>query len=264
LASLAYGLNQIDTKNFFGSLFSASVGPFLLISLVLIFVLARVEARAEHPILPGYLFKRRQMSLTYALSAGAGLGEASLVFMPLLAVVALGGAGISEKNASWLLMPVVLAMVIGSPLAGRLLDKFGSRPIILSGTAVMTVGMFLLSQFAGTMSIFILSGVLIGLGLSALLGAPVRYIMLNEANATERSVAQGVVALFSSIGQLSGSALVGAAAASRPGQALAGYATAFLVVAIISALLVVLASFLKSRSAEIATVQANEQSMAGV
>lgn len=72
-----------------------------------------------------------------------------------------------------------------------------------------------------------------------------RYIMLNEANASERSVAQGVVALFSSIGQLSGSALVGAAAASRPGQALAGYATAFLVVAIISALLVVLASFFK-------------------
>jgi len=89
-----------------------------------------------------------------------------------------------------------------------------------------------------------------------LLGAPVRYIMLVEARANERSVAQGVIALFSSIGQLTGSALVGAAAASRAGlSVLAGYSTAFLVVAISGVVLVVLSVFLKSRTAEQETLQ---------
>jgi EmrB/QacA subfamily drug resistance transporter len=263
LASLAYGLNQIDTKNFFPSLISWQVGPFLLLAILLVGVIIVIEKQAENPILPARLFNRRQLGLTYALSAGAGFGEASLVFMPLLAVVALSGAGITTKNASWLLMPVVLAMAVGSPLAGRMLDKLGSKMVILSGTVVMTIGMFLLSQFAASMTLFIISGLLIGLGLSALLGAPVRYIMLNEATASERSVAQGVVTLFSSIGQLTGSALVGAVAASRAGlSALAGYSTAFLLVAISGTVLVVISVFLKDRGAEMDTIQSTESASA--
>jgi multidrug resistance protein len=243
LASLAYGLNQIDTKNFFPSLISWQVGPFLLLAILLVGVIIVIEKQAENPILPARLFNRRQLGLTYALSAGAGFGEASLVFMPLL--------------------PVVLAMAVGSPLAGRMLDKLGSKMVILSGTVVMTIGMFLLSQFAASMTLFIISGLLIGLGLSALLGAPVRYIMLNEATASERSVAQGVVTLFSSIGQLTGSALVGAVAASRAGlSALAGYSTAFLLVAISGTVLVVISVFLKDRGAEMDTIQSTESASA--
>jgi EmrB/QacA subfamily drug resistance transporter len=247
LASLAYGINQIDTKNFFGSLVSLSVLPFLLVSMVLLFFLARIEKGAENPVLPLGLFNRRQLSLAYALSAGAGLGESSLVYMPLLAVVALGSAyGITGRSASFLLMPVVLAMGFGAPLMGRMLDKMGSRVVILSGTAIMTVGMLLLGLFASSMVMFIISGVLIGLGLSALLGAPIRYIMLNEVDASERSVSQGVVTLFTSIGQLIGSAMVGAVAQSGGGN----YATAFLAISGLGVVLVVLSVFLKPRAVE--------------
>jgi EmrB/QacA subfamily drug resistance transporter len=258
LASLAYGINQVDTKHFFTSLVSSNVGPFLLAAVLLAFVLSLVEKQAKNPILPVTLFNRRQLGLAYILSAGAGFGEASLVFMPLLAVVALSGAGVTEKSASWLLMPVVLAMAVGSPLAGRMLDRFGSKAVILAGTAVMAIGMVALSQFAGSMTMFILSGAMIGLGLSALLGAPIRYIMLNEAAASERSVAQGVVAVFSSVGQLTGSMLVGAVAASMSGQGAAtGYSAAFLIVGIVAVALVAAALFLKNRTAEIETVQQN-------
>ncbi|HMN59497.1 MAG TPA: MFS transporter [Anaerolinea sp.] len=261
LASLAYGLNQIDTKNFLPSLVSIQVGPFLLLALLLCLALYVVEKRVDNPILPVGLFNRRQLGLAYALSAGAGFSEASLVFLPLLAVVALAGAGVTEKNASWLLMPVVLAMAVGSPMVGRLLDRLGSKIVILTGTVVMTAGMFLISQAADTLPGFIIAGLLIGLGLSALLGAPVRYIMLVEAKSDERSVAQGVIALFSSIGQLTGSALVGAAAASRAGLSeLAGYSTAFLVVAISGVALIILSIFLKSRAVEQQALQSSSAS----
>uniref|UniRef100_A0A7C4KGG6 MFS transporter n=1 Tax=Anaerolinea thermolimosa TaxID=229919 RepID=A0A7C4KGG6_9CHLR len=256
LASLAFGINQLDTSRFFPSLFSPTVGPFLALSLGLLGLLSIVERRAENPLLPGRLFNRRQLGLAYFLSAGAGFAEASLVFMPLLAVISLQGAGITPQNASWMLMPVVLAMMVGSPLAGRLLDRVGSKPVIFIGNLIMTLGLVLLSLFSTLLPLFVVSGALVGLGLSALLGAPVRYIMLNEARPQERSVAQGVVTLFSSIGQLVGSALVGAVAASRASQSpLAGYSAAFLTVAAMGALLLMAAWFLKNREAELETIR---------
>ena len=183
-----------------------------------------------------------------------------MVFLPLLAVVSLSSYGIQERSASWMLMPVVLAMVVGSPLAGRLLDRFGSRLVILVGTLILTAGMVLLGLFASNLALFIVSGVLIGLGLSSLLGAPLRYIMLNEARLSERSVAQGVVSVFSSAGQLLGGALTGAIAASRSqtAGAEAGYSLAFLVIGILSLLMVGMAYLLKSRTLELNTVRQNE------
>ena len=96
---------------------------------------------------------------------------------------------------------------------------------------------------------FILAGVLIGLGLSALLGAPLRYITLNEAAASQRSSAQGVLALFGSIGQLVGASVVGAVAASSGGTA-TGYGNAYLVTGAVTVFLWLAALGLKNRAAE--------------
>ncbi|NPV55791.1 MAG: MFS transporter [Anaerolineae bacterium] len=250
LAALAFGLGNIDTTAFFTSLLSSDVLPFLIAAVALGLALIRAEKRAAYPILKPDLFKSRQLQLGYVIAAGSGLGEASLVFLPLLAVAALG---VKESQASFLLMPVVLAMAVGSPLVGRLLDKVGSKRVILVGAVVLATGMFLVSRFASGMFTFILSGALIGFGLAALLGAPVRYIMLNEVKATERSMAQGVVTVFTSIGQLVGSAVVGAVANSL-GGGIPGYSASYLVIGIVSAFLIVAALGLKSRSEELNSI----------
>lgn len=245
LGSLAYGLGAIDTSRFAASVASVGVWPWLLVSVIAWAVLLRVERTAVNPVLPVALFGRRQLRLGYLLTAGAGLGEASLVFMPSLAVAALG---VSAATGSYLLMPVVLAMAVGSPLSGRLLDRLGSRTVIVAGVAVLAAGMFLLSRTSQSLAMFIVAGVLIGLGLSALLGAPVRYVTLNETTAGERSAAQGLVTTFTSIGQLLGSAVVGAVAASSAG--VVGYDAAFAMIGALGVGLLVAALFLKSREAE--------------
>jgi EmrB/QacA subfamily drug resistance transporter len=245
LGSLAYGLGAIDTSRFAASVASVGVWPWLLVSVIAWAVLLRVERTAVNPVFPVALFGRRQLRLGYLLTAGAGLGEASLVFMPSLAVAALG---VSAATGSYLLMPVVLAMAVGSPLSGRLLDRLGSRTVIVAGVAVLAAGMFLLSRTSQSLAMFIVAGVLIGLGLSALLGAPVRYVTLNETTAGERSAAQGLVTTFTSIGQLLGSAVVGAVAASSAG--VVGYDAAFAMIGALGVSLLVAALFLKSREAE--------------
>ena len=254
LASLAYGLNQIDTQNFFGSVASLSVWPFLLIGIVLLFVFPRIEKKAEDPILNLNLFKSRQTVIASMLSAGAGLGESGMVFIPALAVAAMP-AIINEHNASYLLMPVVLAMAVGSPLVGRLLDKFGSKVMVFGGTFLLAIGMIMLSN-SNLISMlwgFIASAAVIGLGLSSLLGAPMRYIMLNEASAADRTSAQGLITLFTSVGQLTSSALIGAVAASM-GGGVKGYGTAYMVIGIIAGIMVLLTLGLKTRQQELSII----------
>ncbi|MEE9965808.1 MAG: MFS transporter [Propionicimonas sp.] len=256
LLTMALGLVSIDVSAFWQSMATPVVWGSLLASVVCWIVLIRVERTAANPVFPVALFARRQLRVGYVLTAGAGLGEASLVFLPLLAVAALG---VDPATASFLLMPVVLAMSVGSPTAGRLLDRFGSRSVILAGVAVLTAGMFLLSRTGTVLGWYIAAGVLIGLGLSALLGAPIRYVTLNETTPAERSAGQGMVNIFTSTGQLLGAAAVGAVAAS---STVAAYLSAYLLIAVVGVVLFVIALLLKKQSEEkqpaSAAVEAND------
>jgi MFS family permease len=255
LTTLAYGLNQIDTQNFVASVLSQNVWPYLAVAIALIIIFPIIERRTEDPVLRIQLFTRLQSVLASALAAGAGLGEVGMVFIPSLAVASMP-AIINKHTASYLILPVVLAMAIGSPLAGRFMDKLGSKLVVFAGSILTAIGMIMLgsSSITSVLGLFILAGVVIGFGLSALLGAPVRYIMLNEAPASDRTAAQGAITLFTSIGQLISSALVGAVAASQ-GGGVKGYGSAYLVIGAIAIVLVLLTLGLKNRKQELATLQ---------
>ena len=248
LSAFAYGLNQIDTANFLASLGSLAIWPFLLAAVVLLGIFINIEKKAQDPVLRLSLFSSRQSVLASALSAGAGIGEVSMVFIPALAMAAMPNV-VDKHTASYLLMPVVLALAVGSPLVGRLLDKFGSRMVVGAGTFLLALGALMLGAWNSELWMFIVAGVTIGLGLSALLGAPVRYIMLNEAPQSERTSAQGAIAIFTSIGQLISSALVGAVAASA-GGGVSGYSAAYLSIGGMAVVLVVLTLGLKNRQDE--------------
>jgi multidrug resistance protein len=255
LAGLAYGINQIDAAHLLSSLASLSVWPFLVVAVVLSVVFWSIEQRAADPILRPRLLGTRQLRLACALAAGAGLGEAGLVFIPNLSMLAFG------LNAFWgsmMVMPAVLSLGGGSPVVGRFLDRVGSRKVVVAGSALLSVGMMLLSlsvilHLDGRvvqLGLFILAGLVVGAGLSALLGAPTRYIMLNEAAPEDRGAAQAILTVFASVGQLVSGVLVGAVAASAGGGPL-GYGYAYLVVAAVGLILTVAALWLKSRAEEL-------------
>lgn len=246
LGSLAYGVNQIDTGNLGASLGSSGVWPFLLTALIALPLFIWIERRAIDPVIRPKLLGTRQLRLTYLLSAGAGLGEAAMVFLPALAVAAFG---MSNSQASFMLMPVVLAMMVGSPLVGRLINGLGSRTLIAAGTGFLGIGMVLLGFFGTSFALFLVAGAAIGLGLSSLLGAPIRYITLNEAPAEDRTAAQGMVTISTGVGQIISGAMVGAAAASR-GGGIDGYTFAYVVVAAVSVVLLVVSLGLKNRAQE--------------
>lgn len=249
LAALTYGVNRIDTAHFMTSLSGLGVWPFLALALLLLPIFLLIESQVKDPIIHLRLFGTRQLSLAYLLSTGAGLGESGVVFIPALAVAALA---VDESTASFMLMPLVLALAVGAPTVGRLLDRLGSRVVITSGTVILATGLFTLSVYPGQWPLFITASVFIGLGLSALLGAPIRYIMLNEARQEDRAAAQAVITVFTSTGQLLSGALVGAIAAST-GGGVTGYSLAFKVIGVVILSLILLTLGLKNRARELAT-----------
>jgi MFS family permease len=165
--------------------------------------------------------------------------------MPKLAVTLFG---VEPSRASFMLLPVVIAAAIGSPIGGRMVDKIGSRIIIFSGLIIATVALFLLSVLLKDIVYFYCAEGLLGLGLA--IRASLSYIMLNEVSVIERASAQAVLLIFISLGQLTGSALVGALTFAV-GKEAAGFGYAFLAMGILSLILVIASFFLKSRKKEI-------------
>ncbi len=250
LTALAWGLNHLETERLAASARSTQVWPFLVAAAALLPLLAWIEHRAADPLIRPSLLGSWQQRLAGALAFGAGVLEGATVFYPSTAVEAFG---VRPHTASLMLLPMVLALAVGAPAFGRLLDAWGSKRVVALGTALVAAALAVIGLPPLTRFTFYLSGLLTGLGLSALLGAPLRYIMLNEAPASERASAQGLISILTKIGQMLTGALVGAVAASF-GGGVQGYQAAFRVLLLVALILALLAVGLKSRQAEQATL----------
>jgi len=248
--TLAYGLNQIDTRNFMTSFTSLYVWPYLLLSVILLPVLWKVEKKASDPLIQVNLFKSLEVKLVSSIMVGTGLIQAATIFVPAFVIASLS---FSTSYASLMLMPIVLTMAIGAPIIGKLLDKFGSRNIMLTGAFSMVIGLFIMGMFSQNFYLFILGGVLVGVGMSTAIGSPPRYIMLLESPPKDRASGQALINIITSVGQLMGGALIGAVIGSYAGH-LVGYQFAFMVMGFVAIAMTILAIGLKTKNAQYETM----------
>jgi predicted MFS family arabinose efflux permease len=251
LASFAFGINGIRADSFAESIISWRVIPFLCISLVAFISLIIAERNISSPVVNLRLFMVRQIRLTGLIAIGTGIFQASFVFLPSMAI---SSFGVSTAAASFMLLPVVIATAIGSPVSGRLLDKYGSRSLVFSGLLLAAMGFIAISFSADQKTIYYAGGILLGFGFSILSGSALRYIMLNEVPGSERASTQGIITIFVSVGQILGSAVIGAVLASYklPG---AGFRTVFIMIFLVALVMVFFSIFLKSRDAELQAMQ---------
>ncbi|HSO25930.1 MAG TPA: MFS transporter [Methanobacteriaceae archaeon] len=255
VTSLAYGLNQIETNNFLGSIVSLNVWPFLLLSIILLPVLWKIEKKANDPVIQVDLFSNKEVRLATGISIGTGLSQSAIVFIPSFAVLALS---LSITDASFMLIPLVLTMTIFAPVIGLLLDRLGSKIVIVVGSFLLIAGMIMISLLASNLYLFIISEVIMGMGLITILGSPLRYIMLLESPAKERASGQALININSSIGQLIGGAFIGTVIASQAG--LSGFETAYLLIALVGVVILGLSIGLKSRKEQLKIMESSFKS----
>jgi MFS family permease len=241
LFGFAVGVTNLDTADFAASASSFEVWPFLLIGVVLLPFFWRTEKKAADPVVRPSFFDARQIRLVMLIAAGVGTVECAQVFFPALGVAALG---VSESTAAWLMLPGVFVMMIVSPLAGKLVDAIGATRVIQAALAIVLLGLVVYAFSNITYVTFIGGGMIVGVGIAALLGAPLRYIVLEEARPEDRASTQGLLNIFLAIGQLSGAAIVGAVATSAGGGTV-GYQTSIAVLAAIALVIALVALGLK-------------------
>ena len=244
LAALVWGINHLDSQALLTSLLSIRVWPFAIVVIIVVPVFWTVEKRAIDPVLPPALFRSVQLRVVGAIAVAAGLVEAGMVFLPDFAVT---GFGVATSAASLMMLPLVVTLIVGAPLAGYLLDLIGPKVILQGGLLLTIVGLASFALLPLTLASFYAAGAVIGLGLSGLLGAPLRYITLQESGDRRKGAGQGLLTLFLSIGQVVGAALIGGVVASSASE-LGGYRSALLAVAIVCAVALLASIALRSRA----------------
>jgi MFS family permease len=243
LAAAVIGIAQIDTSAPAASLQSLRVWPcFVLLALGLP-LLWTVEKRAADPVLSPTLLRSPQLRVVGAIAIAVGAVEAGMVFLPDMAVL---NFGVDAATASLTMLPLVLTLAVGAPLAGWLLDHIGPRTVVQLGLVLTVLGLLLFALLPLDWRNFYISGALVGFGMSALLGAPLRYIALHEAGAERRGAGQALLTLCVSVGQLVGAAMIGGVVGSAS-DALPGYRQALLAVAAACVLALVLSVALRGR-----------------
>jgi len=251
LAAFSIGVYNIRPDHFIESITTFPVLGLFLVDAILLPILIMLEKTSEFPVIDVKLLKSRQVLLVGIIAIGLGLFQSSIVFLPKFAVKLFA---VEPYQASFMLLPVVIAAAIGSPIGGRMVDKIGSRIIIFVGLIIATVALFLLGVVLKNLFYFYCAEGLLGLGLA--IRASLSYIMLNEVSEKERASTQAVLLIFISIGQLAGAALVGTLT-TVVNLGVSGFNLAFLVMSIISLALVFSSFFLKGRNLEIETYAKN-------
>lgn len=215
LAGFTFSLNSINAADWQSGLLDPKfILPFSL-SILSFGILLMIERRVKDPIIKLSFFSNRQIVIAGIIAVATGVVQACFVFIPKFVVQ---NFLVSPSAASFMLTPFVLATAVGSPVFGRMIDKYGVKKIVIAGLLLLAAGFCLLSLTGSQKIIYYMSGVLVGLGLSVLAGSSLRYIMLNNTSSEDRATSQGMLTIFISVGQITGTAVIGLLMASLSGS----------------------------------------------
>jgi MFS family permease len=219
---------------------------FLAASGVLLAALVVIEKRQAQALIPIELFANRQLALVYVLTLGVGFSMGGIVFLTTVATLAYG---VRVEHAGLALLPLVLCSMVGSMVAGRLLNRLGSRNMVIFGFLLLTLG-YLQSAVPETgFTAFVVASVLVGIGLGVVVSGALRAIAIDEAPPTQRGTAQGLINIFNAVGTLLAVTCI-SAMADFEGGGLTGFSHAYLAVALSMLVMLVLAFGLKGKSTE--------------
>jgi EmrB/QacA subfamily drug resistance transporter len=191
-------------------------------SVALLVAFAFVERRAREPVLPPHLVENRVFRVGGALSLIVGFALfGAVVFLPLYFQTVKGA---SPTDSGLHLIPMMVGLLVTSVVSGQIIARIGRyRMFPIAGTAIVTVGMLLLSRLdVGTSTLSsALYLLVVGLGL----GMTMQILVLAVQNAVDYSVlgaATSGVTLLRAIGGSLGTAVFGAIFTSRLHSQLSG------------------------------------------
>lgn len=202
LASILLGMVRLETL----PLTDITVFPFFIAAILLGIILVVYEKRVPEPILDIPTIARGNvLSLNVAaLLSSVSLGCA-MMYVPSFAQIVLH---MDVQDSGSIMTPLSISLLVAAILGGILIDRFGSKPILMIGTLISIVGLFGMAQYVNnSLSLGVVLAIL-GLGLGMGMGA-YQIIMISFMPKSETGTGTGILNTFRNSGTTVGSVIGG-------------------------------------------------------
>lgn len=117
-------------------------------SVVSLILFVYLQLTSKHPLLDLKVFRYGSFGLANGLSMVVSVALFSGIFYVPLFLQTVVGYGALETGL--MMMPAALVTAVFMPISGRLYDRFGARPLVVVGMAILAWGTFLLHNITAT------------------------------------------------------------------------------------------------------------------
>lgn len=203
-----------------------------------------VERRAEDPVFHLEYFHSKPIVVTMVVSFFIGCFVISLVLVPELAEYAMGDP---LGSGGYYVLAIGLPSFVLTPIGGKVIDKVGPKPVLMTGLAISIAGLLFLALVAtaAPSAPLLIGGLLVvGAGMGMSMGAPTNYMILENTGKGDSTSAIATITLIRQIGTSVAPAIFVGLIGSSPGMD--GYQRMLLCVALFNALAFATMLFYKS------------------
>ncbi|MFB2891782.1 MFS transporter [Aerosakkonemataceae cyanobacterium BLCC-F50] len=204
LFALIYGISQASGA---GGFFSAGVLIPGIIGLIILGIFIWWEARVESPALELSLFQKPAFSLGTLLILLFSFAQTGVFFHLSNYLQVLLKE--SPVNSALMLLPLTLALFVFNIISGTLVNRFQIRSLIVTGTLMFALAMFLFSRLISpdlTVWTLLIPMLLLGAGM-AIANIPRMNALLSSAPPTLAGVASATNNAFMQLGNAMGVAV---------------------------------------------------------
>ena len=241
---LLLGMKDLDFTAFGASFSQPTTWVPFVIAVAILPIFRLVERRADDPVFHLEYFHSRPIVITMIVSFFIGCFVISLVLVPELAEYAMDDP---LGSGGYYILAMGITSFVTTPIAGRIIDKVGPKPVLITGLAISIVGLLFLALVAmrnPSFATFVGGLMVVGAGMGMTMGAPTNYMILENTDPADSTTAIATITLIRQIGTTIAPALLVTLIAATPGMG--GYQNMVLAVAVINALALISMLFYRS------------------
>jgi EmrB/QacA subfamily drug resistance transporter len=212
IATLSVGLSALVLALVEGNAWGWGSGRIIAMFAVAAVVLAAffaIEPRVREPMVDFSLFRSRTFLGANGVAFIVSFAMFAMFFFTALYMQNI--LGYSPIEAGVRFLPSTLMIVLIAPLAGRLTDRVGPRPLIVTGLTLVTLALFLQTRIDVSTGYGLLlpAFVLMGIGM-ALVMSPMSTAAMNSVVPEKAGVGSGILSMNRMVGATFGVAAIGA------------------------------------------------------
>jgi EmrB/QacA subfamily drug resistance transporter len=167
-----------------------------------------VEGRAEHPLVQLAIFRSRAFAAASAAAIGMTFGMYAMLFLMPLYLQAVAGASAPAVGVQ--MLPMSLAFFLVSLQSGRLAGRFGARPVMTCGSALMGLGLLALATLSRMPDMVLIESALLSIGVGLGLNTgPLLAVAVAAVPKAHAGAASGVINTARMVGATLGVAVLG-------------------------------------------------------